>query len=79
MYNTYAQVKVDAKVPVPEHLDLTMYRGKGIQPGEVLIPEGKGEQKSENKSEDKSEGKGQGGGERVTEETKERKQEKVEE
>jgi hypothetical protein len=33
-------VKVDAKVAVLEHLDLTMFRGKGLQPGEELIPEG---------------------------------------
>ena len=32
-------MKVDARVPVPEELDLSSYRGKGVQPGEVLIPE----------------------------------------
>ena len=35
------EVKVDAKVPVPEILDLSVYRGLGLQPGEFLIPEGK--------------------------------------
>ena len=33
------QVKVDAKVQVPEVLDLAPFRGKGLQPGEVLIPD----------------------------------------
>ena len=33
-------MKVDAKVPVPEILDLSVYRGLGLQSGESLIPEG---------------------------------------
>ena len=33
-------MKVDAKVPVPEILDLSVYRGLGVQSGEILIPEG---------------------------------------
>jgi hypothetical protein len=30
-------------VAVPEHLDLTMFRGRGLQPGEELIPDGERE------------------------------------
>ena len=30
---------MDAKVQVPEVLDLTPFRGMGLQPGEVLIPD----------------------------------------
>jgi len=33
------QVKIDARVPMPEELDLRPYKGTGLQPGEVLIPE----------------------------------------
>ena len=36
----WVQVKVDAKVMVPETLDLTAHRGHGLQPGETLIPDG---------------------------------------
>ena len=36
------QVKVDAKVQVPEALDLTSFRGRGLQSGEVLIPDNDG-------------------------------------
>lgn len=38
-YCIVLQVKVDAKVQVPEVLDLTPFRGMGLQPGEVLIPD----------------------------------------
>ena len=30
---------MDARVPVPEHLDLSEYRGRGLQPGEEEMPE----------------------------------------
>jgi len=35
----WKQVKVDARVPMPETLDLTSYRGHGLQPNEQTMPE----------------------------------------
>ena len=34
----WVQVKVDAKVTMPERLDLTQWRGTGLKPGEVEMP-----------------------------------------
>ena len=33
---------MDSKVPVPEILDLSGYRGTGLQDGEILMPESNG-------------------------------------
>lgn len=35
----WVQVKIDARVPVPESLDLSAHRGTGLREGEQLIPE----------------------------------------
>ena len=35
----WVQVKIDARVPVPESLDLSAYRGVGLREGEQLMPE----------------------------------------
>jgi ubiquitin carboxyl-terminal hydrolase 5/13 len=37
--SNWVQVKIDARVPMPEELDLNMYRGYGLQSNEEIMPE----------------------------------------